>query len=37
MKITNHKSQITKINEKRITESIMGYGIKKQSTMFDRV
>jgi hypothetical protein len=46
--ITNYKSQITnkfqitmtkitKINKKRITTTVMGYYIKKQSTMVYRV
>jgi hypothetical protein len=30
-------TKITKINKKRITPTIMGYDIKKQSTMVDHV
>ncbi len=30
-------TKITKVNKKRITTTIMGYYIKKQSTMVDRV
>jgi hypothetical protein len=37
MKITNYKSQITKINKKRITTIIMGHDVEMRSTMTVRI